>query len=164
MRRSRALAPAAQSVAGALFLGLIAVLLPVLVSCSGGEEPPDPRVLVLGADTIVLPDSIGLVVFEVGRRQDGATRFEPEAAQASPGDVVRFASLDNGAHAIAFDAVSLAPDARAYLEQSGQLRSPPLLARDAAWVVNLEGAPPGRYPFTCATHGERGTLTVTARR
>lgn len=164
MRRCRRQAPAAPSVAGALFLGLVALLLPALVGCGGGEDPPEPRVLVLGEDTIVLPDSIGLVIFEVGRRQDGVTRFEPETAQAAPGDVVRFVSLDNGAHAIAFDAPALPPGARAYLERSGQLRSPPLLTADAAWVVNLEGAPPGPYPFSCATHGERGTVTVAVRR
>src|SRR5690606_16119143 len=97
---------------------------------------------------------------EVGRRDDGAHRFEPATASAAPGDIVRFASLDNGSHAIAFDAPALSADARDFLERTGQLRSPPLMVTGAAWVVNLEGAPPGQYPFTCATHGERGSLTI----
>lgn len=161
MRHGRTQAPAAASVAGALLFLLASLLLGGLASCAG-EAAPDPRVLVLGADTVVLPDSIGLVTVEVGGRDDGVHRFEPANAQASPGDVIRFTSLDNGSHAIAFDAHALSPDARAYLVSTGQLRSPPLLMEDAAWVVNLRDAPPGNYPFTCLTHGERGRITVAA--
>lgn len=158
--RSRPAPAAPRGVAGA---PLLWILLLINLSSCRADEPAEPRILVLGTDTIVLPDTVGLVTFDVGRGEEGTNRFEPATAQAAPGDIVRFNSLDNGAHAIAFDAATLTPDAHAYLEASGQLRSPPLLERDAAWIVNLQDAPPGTYGFSCATHGERGTLTVEAR-
>ena len=65
-----------------------------------------------------------------------------------------------GGYAIA---AGLAP-ALAFLESSGQLRGPPLLTEDASWIVSLEGAPPGDYPFRCLTHGAAGSLTVSGSR
>jgi plastocyanin len=163
VRARSAQAPAAASVAGALFF-LVAPVLGAAVTSCAGEAAPDPRVLVLGSDTVVLPDSIGLLTVEVGRREDGVHRFEPASATAAPGHIVRFASLDNGSHAIAFDAPALSEEARAFLERTGQLRSPPLMLEGAVWVVNLQDAPPGDYPFTCATHGEHGRITLAASR
>ena len=77
--------------------------------------------------------------------------------------MVRFISSDAGSHAIAFDGDAMSPDARAFLERTGQLRSPPLLAAESRWVMSFEGAPPGDYPFRCPTHGVRGSIIVNAR-
>jgi plastocyanin len=149
-------APAAlRGFAGASFFASF-----ILLAACRDAGRPDPRVLVLGSDTIVLPDSIALVEIRIGRRDDGGMSVEPASVDARTGDVVRIESLDNGAHAIAFDASRLTPEAVAFLETTGQLRGPPLLDEGAAWVINLEHAPPGSYRFVCATHGESGTITV----
>ena len=149
-------APAAScGLAGALFF----VALAALAGCRdvGGSAP---RVLELGSDTIVLADSIALVEVRIGRIDDGDNVIEPASLDAKAGDVVRFTSEDRGAHALSFDAARLDPAAREFLQRTGQLRGPPLLEPGAVWVVNLDGAPPGSYPFTCSTHGLHGTLTV----
>ena len=149
-------APAAPSgFAGAVFFA-------ATLAFSGCREadPPAPRVLALGSDTVVLADSIGLVEVRLGRVDEGENVIEPSTVQARVGDVVRFTSADRGGHAIAFDGASLDPAARDFLERTAQMRGPPLLEPGAVWVVNLAGAPPGTYAFTCATHNLRGTLTV----
>lgn len=84
----------------------------------------------------------------------------PSTVSADPGDVVRFEVTDNRTHAIAFDAGGLTPAARQFLEETVQLRGPPLVNEGAAWVVSLAGAPPGQYPFLCRSHGATGMLRV----
>jgi plastocyanin len=150
------LAPAAPcGPAGALFFAALAAL----AGCrdAGGSAP---RVLELGSDTIILADSIEIVEVRIGRVDDGDNVIDPASLEANVGDVIRFTSEDRGAHALAFDAARLDPAAHAFLERTAQLRGPPLLEPGAVWVVNLDGAPPGSYPFTCSTHGLHGTLTV----
>jgi plastocyanin len=77
---------------------------------------------------------------------------------------VRFTVLDHRTHAIAFVADSLGAQARTFLERTGQLRGPPLVSEGASWVVVLDGAPPGRYPFLCRSHDVRGVLTISGAR
>ncbi|MGH7507278.1 MAG: cupredoxin domain-containing protein [Longimicrobiales bacterium] len=132
----------------------------VLAACSDLGET-EPRILVLGTDTLVIPDSIDLVEVRVGG--EPGTGFEPATPVARVGDLVRFVAADGRTHAVAFDGASLTVDRRAFLETTGQLRGLPLLTEDAAWIVSLEGAPPGDYYFTCVTHGARGRLVVQAR-
>lgn len=86
----------------------------------------------------------------------------PLEVAARPGDAVRFTTEDHRTHAIAFQADALSGPVRDYLERTDQLRGPPLVNRGAAWVVVLEDAPPGRYPFLCRTHDARGLLVVEA--
>lgn len=86
----------------------------------------------------------------------------PVELHVRPGDVVRFTIDDHRTHAIGFDVARLEPLIREYLDRTNQLRSPPLVNRGAAWVVALEDAPPGRYPFLCRSHGARGMLVVGA--
>lgn len=127
------------------------------------EKPGDegPRVLELSHDTIRLEGGVSLIDVAVRRSQTGD--FDPVAVEASVGDVVRFTAGDRGGHAISFEGAALAADARAWLQQTGQLRSPPLITSDAAWVITLSGAPPGEYPFRCTTHNAAGRLTVKPR-
>lgn len=137
-------------------------MLALVVSC--GDVPgvdPGPRTLELANDTIQLEQGVTLVEVEVRRAADGD--FDPGAVAAHTGDVVRFAATDNGGHAIVFESTALAADARDWLERTGQMRSPPLITSGSAWVVTLDGAPPGDYPFLCSTHSARGRLTVSAR-
>lgn len=135
----------------------------LVAAAAGCEGVPDsgPRVLELAHDTILLPDSVSLVDVTVRRTAEGD--FDPAAVSAETGDVIRFTAEDNGSHAIVFNDAALPADALDYLRRTSQLRSPPLLTTGAAWVVTLDGAPPGEYPFRCVTHGQSGRLTVTAR-
>jgi plastocyanin len=132
-----------------------------LVACDAGAGGEGPRVLELAHDTIQLEAGVSLIEVAVGRGADG--EIEPAAVAAKTGDIVRFAATDHGGHAIVFDGPSLDAAARDYLERTAQLRGPPLITKDAAWVVTLEGAPPGDYPFRCTTHNATGRLTVAAR-
>ena len=86
----------------------------------------------------------------------------PDRLVAEPGDFVRFTAGDRRPHALAFTADSLAPPIRRFLERTQQLRGPPLVNRDAAWVVGLTEAPPGRYPFHCRSHDAHGAIDVRA--
>ncbi|HSJ31841.1 MAG TPA: plastocyanin/azurin family copper-binding protein [Longimicrobiales bacterium] len=137
-------------------------MLALVVSCDDAPGvDPGPRTLELANDTIRLEQGVTLVEVEVRRAADGD--FDPAAIEAHTGDVVRFAATDNGGHAIVFESTALATDARDWLERTGQMRSPPLITSGSAWVVTLDGAPPGDYPFLCSTHSARGRLTVSAR-
>jgi plastocyanin len=84
----------------------------------------------------------------------------PARVAARPGDAVRFTIDDHRTHAIGFDVDRLEPAVRDYLESTNQLRGPPLVNRGGAWIVILDGAPPGRYPFLCRSHDARGLLVV----
>lgn len=121
----------------------------------------EPETLELEGDTVQLAAGVRVIGIAVETDAEGG-EFEPVRAQARPGDVVRFTAGDARMHAIAFDGDRLPPDARAFLDRSSQLRGPPLMAAGTQWVVNLAGAPPGEYPFTCITHGVHGSLTVSA--
>lgn len=127
-------------------------------SVGAGDE--GPRVLELTHDTIQLPASVTL--HDVRVRRDASGDFDPAVIAAKQGDVVRFTAADRGGHAIVFEGAALAADVRDYLERTGQLRGPPLITTNAAWVITLDGAPAGEYPFRCSTHDVAGRLTVSA--
>ena len=146
--------------AGAFFLPL--ALLAAGCGRGGGKAVDEgPRVLELDSATIPLPDSVRLVVITLDRSVPAD--MDRPRAQVRVGDIVRFEAKDGAGHAVAFDGAVLPPDARAFLESTGQLRSPPLVAAGNAWVVTFARAPAGEYPFQCVTHGGRGSLQVTPR-
>lgn len=140
--------------------GVFLALAFALAACEGagigGEDPP---VLELGDETVQLEEGTALVDFRLAAtgRNAGIT---PDTAGARPGDVVRFTAGDETTHAVAFDEAALSSEARAFLERTGQLRGPPLVDKGTSWVVSLEGAPPGEYPFVCLAHQTRGRLRV----
>ncbi|HUF50087.1 MAG TPA: hypothetical protein VMN60_04605 [Longimicrobiales bacterium] len=152
-------APARRSMRAGVLLFLCAV-----AACDRGGRGGDegPRVLELLNDTIQLAAGVRLIDVKVERGPDGD--FDPALVQAIEGDVVRFTAADNGGHAIAFNGLALAPEARAHLERTGQLRGPPLITVNAAWVITLAGAPVGAYPFRCTTHDVAGRLIVGTTR
>lgn len=133
---------------------------PLAGACDRPAEE-SPATLELEHDTIQLAPGVHLVAVAVMTRQDGG-EFDPETIPARTGDVVRFTAGDARMHAVAFSADALPPDARAFLERSGQLRGPPMVTAGTQWVIDLDGAPPGTYPLTCTTHGARGRLVVRA--
>jgi plastocyanin len=132
----------------------------LLLATGCGDRAPEPAVLELGADTITLAPGVSIIEIGIG---DAEGDFEPTTATAYVGDVLRFTARDMGSHAVVFMEQGLAPEARAFLESSGQLRGPPLLDAGTAWIVSLEGAPAGAYPFRCVTHSADGRLTVEPR-
>jgi plastocyanin len=126
---------------------------------SSGDD--GPRVLELAHDTIHLERGVRLIDVQV--RRESAGEFHPSRAEAHVGDVVRFTAGDMAGHAISFVGASLDPAVLGFLESTGQLRSPPLITTDASWVITLEGAPAGEYPFHCSVHNAGGHLTVAPR-
>jgi plastocyanin len=79
----------------------------------------------------------------------------PTLIQASPGDGVEFLTVDHRVHTVSFPADSLSPEVRLFLSESGQRSSPPLVSRGSRFILNLQNAPPGRYPFVSEGHGGR---------
>ncbi len=112
--------------------------------------------IALDGSEVSIPGS----VHEVRLVGAGATDSIMPEVRAAPGDAVTFVAADRRPHAPAFVVDELDPDARSFLDRTGQLLGPPLVNEGATWVVLLEGAPPGRYPFVCRAHDTRGTLIV----
>ncbi len=119
------------------------------------------RPATLELDGIAVQLERGARVHDVTVMSAGPTdSIAPATVQAAPGDAIRFVTGDHRTHSIGFDLEFVDPMVREYLERTSQLRGPPLVNRGSAWIVVLEGAPPGRYPFLCRTHGTRGILLV----
>lgn len=150
-----------------VFVAVVVGVLGLTTACdrpkagAARSDEKGPRELQLSNDTLQIPDSIHVATIRIDRTK--AAELEPATVTVRAGDLLRFISNDAGAHAIAFDGEGMGADARAFLEKSGQMRSPPFLAANATWVVSFKGAPAGKYPYRCPTHGVQGTITVTAR-
>lgn len=130
-----------------------------LAACEAPALPEHAPILELGAVVAQLPAGARIHEVRVGAAAP-TPELDPDTVRARPGDVVRFTAAGTGMHAIAFDAAALDAAAGSFLSAGQQLRGPPLLAAGASWVVSLEGAPAGAYPFLCITHGVRGILHV----
>ncbi len=145
------------------------VLLARLLLCLGLVWAACDRVHPPGARTEVELDS-GSVSLAEGARlhevrisgSEGQERIEPAAIQAQPGDAIRFIAGDALTHAIAFDTVAMDAQGRRFLAATSQVSSPPLIRQGASWVVSLDSAPPGDYPFRCLAHGGSGRAIVGA--
>ncbi len=144
---------------GVPFSALLALL--ALVSAAGCDHPPEIGASVHLNDSTAVDLGPGTAVHEIRIRGGEATdTLVPDTVRARPGDAVRFVAGDRRTHAIAFLQDALSPAARRYLEQSMQLRGPPLVDEGSTWVVVLRDAPPGSYPFQCVAHGARGVIVV----
>lgn len=84
----------------------------------------------------------------------------PTRILASPGDAVEFKTLDHRVHTLTFPLDSLSSEVRLFLEESEQTSSPPLVTQGSRFILNLENAPPGRYPFVSHGHGGRAVGLV----
>lgn len=139
---------------GALVFGLVVTL--AASACDA----------VSGGSTITLDSaevSIDGSVHDVTIAGAGAVdSIAPEMVQARVGDAIRFVVEDRRPHAIMFTAERLEAPVREYLERTSQLRGPPLVNEGSSWVVLLEDAVPGRYPFHCRSHDAAGEITVAA--
>ena len=144
-----------------------------LIEGHGPVPPRSVRLLLIAllaaacnpADPDLIPDAelqaeLGLGerdrVHTIGLMTGLVERAEPDSLVLAPGEYVQFVSRDWLVHELAFDVDSLAPDARAFLERTGQVASPPLLQRGARFVLSFVDAPPGRYPFSLSGNRDPG--------
>ena len=122
-------------------------------------------------DTTLRPDS--LLRAELGLTDEdrvyrvavsGGTQESLSAAvvELPPGAWVEFVTLDWWVHEIRFEADSLTPEARAFMERTDQMSSPPLVTKDERFVLSFAGAPEARYPFVVEGNGApaRGVVVV----
>lgn len=137
---------------GAAARATVTTLLPlIMLACSD----PDPELV----PDAVLQATLGLDVDQrvhtIAVTTGVNERSDPDSLAVLPGDFVEFVSTDWFVHEVRFDVDALEADARDFLARTEQLASPPLLQRDARFVVSFEGAPLGRYPYVLV--GNRGS-------
>ena len=125
-------------------------------------EAPDPELMPderLQAELgLTLKDRVHTVDVRTGVGEQA----EPDSLVVASGDLVQFVSTDWMVHEVQFELDSLGAEARRFLESLGQDASPPLLQRDARFVLTFENAPAGRYPYRLAGNrdGGRGVIIV----
>lgn len=136
-----------------------------LVGCRAAppseDHPPDER----------LRSELGLTdkdqVYRVTVGVDGyAEQATPGSLEIPPGAWVEFVSEDWRVHQVRFEEDSLSADGRDFLVSSDQVASPPMVDRDARFVVSFADAPPGRYPFVVegSATTARGVVVVRPNR
>lgn len=119
----------------------------------------------LRLDTTEVTLAPGVAVHAVWIGGAGAVdSIRPARVDATVDDVLRFVAADHRTHALMFRPESLSTGALEFLERTAQLRGPPLVSEGTSWVVSLEGAPPGRYPFFCRTHDAEAVIMVDSTR
>ena len=128
------------------------LVLVLLIACGAPDEEHFPddvlrRELGLGDD-----DRVHTVLVTGG----AAEVSDPAVDTVPAGAWVQFVSGDWLVHEVSFALDSLSASSRTFLEGSDQTSSPPLLQRDARFVVSFEGAPPGRYPYLLEGNGGPG--------
>ncbi len=132
-----------------LVLGLLLLL--GSAGCRDGDQAgADPELE--GARALGLPPGARLLRVTLGGR-GSEEHAVPLRLEARPGDAVEFVSVDHRVHVVTFPPDSLSPEARSFLESTGQSPSRPLVSRGSRFIILLEGAPPGRYPFLSEGHG-----------
>jgi len=141
-------------------------LLFLLLGLVGCADPPPPPVDLDASLRAELGISAGVPIhrFTLGGR--GADdRVVPSLVEAAPGDVIHFLSADRRVQTVTFGGEGLGAEAEAFLRRTGQLASPPLVDAGSRFVLSLEGAPLGRYPFRVEGHGDPvGGVVVVGRR
>lgn len=141
-----------------------ALVLAAQVACSGEEGPSSGAASSPHADLrerlAVEPDREIHQITIGGRGEE--EHVVPTLLRLSGDDIVVFTTVDGRVHTLSFPRDSLALDAALFLERTDQMDSPPLTDRGSRFVVTLEGAPEGRYPFRSRGPGGEawGTLVV----
>lgn len=132
--------------------------------CRGGDPDPSLRPDSLLRAELGLSDADR--VHRMSLRGAETERVEPASVEVAEGEWVEFVSADWRVHAVRFEVDSLEAPARAFLEGSDQVASPPLVEPDQRFVLSFEGAPEGRYPFLVEGNGAtaRGVVVVVPRR
>ena len=152
-RRARRVRPAPRFGAGLLpFLqvGGGALLLFLSTTTCGGtpETGPDAE----------LREALGLDSGEELHRivlggQGRTEHLVPTRLEIPQGAIVEIVTVDRRIHTVTFLTDSLSPEAEAFLRETNQMQSPPLLERGSRFVISFRDAPPGRYAFVSEGHG-----------
>lgn len=141
--------------------GPICLVGALVVTACGPQVPPE-----LQPDE-VLRAELGLTdddeVHRVRLIGADVERAEPAETVVPPGAWVEFVTTDWRVHEVRFDLDSLGPAARAFLEGSDQVASPPMVDLGARFVVSFHEAPAGRYPFLAEGNGATGRGVVVVR-
>ncbi len=146
--------------------GLALALALLAAACSGGDEAstgdasadPDAQLRArLGLD----PDRPIHRVTLGGR--GASEHVVPARIEIRPGDIVVFVAVDGRVHTVRFPLDSLSARTADFLRRTDQLESPPLLDRDARYVLTFEDAPGGRYPFVSDGGGGSAGGVVVVR-
>jgi len=148
--------------------GLGAALLALAAPAAGCGERE-------AADPALLPDSVlraelGLtdadLVYRITLLGGAEESLMPAQVELAPGAWLQFVSGDWRVHEVRFEADSLSGPPLAFLRDTDQLESPPLVDQGARYVVSFAGAPEARYPFVVEGNGEpgRGVVVVRSKR
>lgn len=126
-------------------------------------EPTDPALI----PDAVLQAELGLTerdrVYTVTVRTGVGERATPDSVVVERGDFVQFVSDDHFVHEVRFQLDALSPAQRAFLTETGQDASSPLLRRGARFVLTLLDAPPGSYPYALEGNRAPGSGVLVVR-
>ena len=131
-----------------------------VVGCGIETKAPVEEVAEEGTDPYSEIAAVAQVVQLSGGRD--VEHVVPPHLEIAPGEWVQFVSLDRRVHTVSFVPDSLSPEALGYLNDTGQLEGPPLLALGSRFLVDFRDAPVGRYVFSSTSHGDPvfGSITV----
>jgi plastocyanin len=129
------------------------------VGCHDRPEPHlQPDELLQTELGLTLEDRIYRIRLQGGEVES----VDPFLLSVEQGELVEFVTGDWLIHEVIFEADSLSPEQRTFLEDTDQMASPPLINRDSRYVLTFGGAPPGRYPYALEGNGRsgRGVIVV----
>lgn len=149
---------------------MVAGLALVLGACAGGEKAADDQAAnstTPAAGTSEAPMGTGATHDVDMTLVDGQYRFVPEQLTIKSGDVVRYHNRQGGPHNVMFFADSIPAGAAAVIDagmdESAPLTSQMAVAQDEVLTIAFNGAPAGRYHYTCVPHqamGMNGNIIV----
>jgi hypothetical protein len=146
---------------GAVLLGLVALA----AGCDRREEP-EPSLLPDSALKVELGLTDADVVYRITIAGGPRESLDPAQVELPSGAWLEFVSGDWRVHEVRFEADSLSGPPLEFLHDTDQMESPPLVNRDARYVVSFAGAPEARYPFVVEGNGKPacGVVVVRSRR
>jgi hypothetical protein len=136
---------------------VLALLSGTVSGCrEGGAIPRDPE----------LAEALGVSARTEIHRVDLVTRGGmvvalPTRVELSEGALLQFVTRDWLVYSVRLRAVD--PEGDQWIEGTRQRHSPPLVEKEARYVLNFEGAPPGDYPFEVVGQGSNLEGTVRVR-
>ena len=148
---------------------MVAGLALALAACAGGEKADDQAAgtETPAAGTSEAPAGTGATHDVDMTLVDGQYRFVPEQLTIKSGDVVRYHNRQGGPHNVMFFADSIPAGAAAVIDagmdESAPLTSQMAVAQDEVITIAFNGAPAGRYHYTCVPHqamGMNGNIIV----
>ena len=153
---------------------MVAGLALALAACAGGEKADDQAAgdqaagtETPAAGTSEAPAGTGATHDVDMTLVDGQYRFVPEQLTIKSGDVVRYHNRQGGPHNVMFFADSIPAGAAAVIDadmdESAPLTSQMAVTQDEIITIAFNGAPTGRYHYTCVPHqamGMNGNIIV----